>query len=322
MHLKLLRVAGSTALCGGIMTLGLLPGQAALADPNPTVVNVPCSTSSLVSDMTSPTPNTALNLAGGCTYWLTTGPLPTVMHELTINGHGAWIKRSSAVDTPSFSIFVVGCTTGDLILKDVNVANGGGSGEIDGGAVDVTNGSASIHGGTFRGNTATYGGAIANYGTLTVVGATFTDNNAQYGGAIYSEGTIKSATLDHDTFSHNYASALGGAVDNNDNDMTVTDSLFRDNSASNEGGAVYNEYDLTIKHSRFGMNSATWGGGVYNEATVAVERSVITTNQATDGGGGVYNENGAVNVTLAGDVINSNAPDQCEPLNTMAGCTG
>jgi len=321
MHLNPLRVAATAALCGGIVTLGLVPTQAALADPDPTVVNVPCSTSSLVADMTSPPNNTVLNLAPGCTYWLTTSGLPTVMRQLTINGHGAWIKRSSAVDTPSFSIFVVGCTTGDLILKDVNVADGGGNGISHGGAVDVTNGSASIYGGTFRGNTAPTGGAIANYGTLAVAGATFTDNSAQYGGAIYSEGTIKSATLDHDTFSHNYASELGGAVDNNDK-MTVTDSLFRDNSAANEGGAVYNENDLTIKHSQFGMNSATWGGGIYNEATAAVDRSLITTNQATDGGGGIYNENGAVDVTLTGDVINSNVPDQCEPLNTMAGCTG
>ena len=43
-----------------------------------------------------------------------------------------------------FRIFVVGCSTGDLTLENVNVRNGGGEG-VDGGAIDVSNEAAALH---------------------------------------------------------------------------------------------------------------------------------------------------------------------------------
>ena len=58
------------------------------------------------------------------------------MHTVVIDGHDASIVRPHSAD--SFSIFVVGCSTGNLTLENVNVRDGGGAAAIDGGAIDVT----------------------------------------------------------------------------------------------------------------------------------------------------------------------------------------
>ena len=317
MHLKLLRAAARIAVFGGIVTLGLGSTQAALASP--TIVPVTCSSSTLAGDMTSPLNDTVLILAPDCIYTLTAA-LTTVTNEVTIVGH----KSTSIVRGYSagpFSIFAVG-TDGDLILDGVNVRNGGG--DDDGGAIYMDPGTVTIHGGIFSdNNTIDGGGAIYNYhGILTVDGATFTHNSSEDGGAIYSQGTVTSATLDGDTFSHNYASEEGGAIYNEDNDMTIAGGNFRYDSAP-YGGAIYNDYDVTIAHTQIAMNSASdEGGGIYNDdETVTIDGSLIITNWATDGGGGIYNYDGGT-VTLVGNLINMNAPDNCDPTGTITGCTG
>ena len=320
MHLKLLRGAATVAILGGTMTLGLGFTQAALASTTP----VDCSTVDLVSAMTGYTSGDTLILAPHCTYWLTgsTG-LPPVMHTLTIVGHDSTFIKRSYDNANSFSIFTVG-SVGNLTLDNVNVSNGGGSDQEDGGAIYIDPGTVTIHGGTFsHNNTSEYGGAIDNdLGTLTVDGATFTDNSSEYGGAIYSKSPVATATLDGDTFSHNYASDEGGAIYNYDNDMTITDGNFRYNTAP-DGGAIYNYYDLTITHTLFSMNSASdEGGAIYNyeDETVTIDLSPIIVNHASDGGGGIYNDDGTV--TLARDLIYVNTPNNCDPTGTITGCIG
>lgn len=376
MHLKFLRAAATVAVLGGTATLCLGSTPAALASP--TTVDVPCSTADLVADMVTALTNndTTLVLASDCTYWLdapaatySTG-LPTVMNELTIEGStSTWIKRSYEVDTPDFTIFAVGCADGDLILDGVNVKNGGGSEDEDGGALDITNGSATIHGGTFQdNNTGDYGGAvynngttltvddgatftgngsgdggaIANYGGLSVADATFTHNSADAGGAIYNGD--EDGTVDGSTFSQNYASDGSGGAIYNDDTITVNGGTFSKNEASSDGGAVYNEYDLTVNGASFSQNqaheggalynedsltvshstisnknSAYEGGGVYNdEGTATISYTVIDYNLSTHGGGGIYNDDGTVNLT--GDLVNWNFIGNCEPVGSVTNC--
>jgi predicted outer membrane repeat protein len=319
MHLKLLRAAASIALFGGMAAFGLGSAQAALASP--TIVDVSCSTSTLISDMATAqtVDDTVLILAPDCTYWLTavydatTSGLPMVDNDLTIVGHDStWIERSYEDDTPSFGIFSV-CSAGDLTLNDVNVANGGGSDHEDGGAVD---------------------------------GATFTDNSTgEYGGAIYSENYISTATLNGDTFSRNDSSEYGGAIANDDNDMTITNSTFSKNGASDDGGAIYNDYDLTVNGSGFSQNEAEYGGAMYNDDDLTVNHSSITNKNSAYQGGGFYNDDetltinystvtynlssrggGAIynyddgTVTLTGDLINWNFIGNCEPVGSVPNC--
>jgi predicted outer membrane repeat protein len=301
------------------MTFGLGFTQAALA----TTTSVGCTTSDLISAMTSYTSGDTLNLTPHCTYLLT-AQLPSVMHTLTINGNNASLVRTHSASP--FSVLVVGCAAGNLTLENVNISNGGGSSDEDGGAVDVTNRDASltIYGGTFSNNNVTeYGGAIDNSGTLTVDGATFTNNGAEYGGAIDSDNYVSNATLSHDSFINNNA-YYGGAIYNEDNNMVINQGNFRYNSAD-EGGAVYNDYDLTTNDTLFSMNTAfgedAEGGAIYNdEEPLTLNHTLIEVNFAR-GGGGIYNYDSG-DVTLHFDQINQNIPNNCDPTGTINGCVG
>jgi len=323
MHLKLLRAAAAVAVLGGTATFGL-GVQAAMA----TTTNVDCNTADLVTAMTYPNyaSGDTLVLAPHCTYWLTgsTG-LPTIMHTLTIQGHDStWIKRSYDNEN-SFSIFAVGCANGNLTLDDVNVSNGGGPEADDGGAVYMDPGTLTVNGGTFSDNNTTEaGGAIYNYhGTVTVNHATFIGNSSADGGALWSENNVSTAALSHDLFVNNDAQ-YGGAIYNYDNNMTIGGSTFRFNSATGEdaeGGAIYNDYDVTISGSAFMLNNASYeGGAIYNneESTVTMNHSQLTVNRATEGGGGIYND--GATVTLSWNLIIANVPDNCEPIGTISGC--
>ncbi len=360
MHLKLLRTAARLAVFGGIVTLGLGSAQAAMATV-PTYVIVPCSTSALITDLTNPVADTTLMLAPNCTYTLTAAydasdlGLPAIMKAVTIVGSAnTWIKRSTVEETPDFGIFGVSCSTGNLTLDSVNVANGGGSAyDFDGGALDVAEGSATVNGGTFTDNTVStaveheqYGGAIYSDGTLSVSIATFTGNGAYDGGAIYTEST--EPTLTGDTFKENSASLDGGAVYNadattvtggtftgnsaeyggaiyNTGTATVNGATFSENTASEYGGAIYNAGTaMTVSHAIISKNTAEYGGGIYNDAaehTLTLDTDQITANTAehAGGGGGVDNVAGTVNVT--GGLISGNDPENCVPLNSIAGCS-
>jgi predicted outer membrane repeat protein len=332
MHLRLLRAAATVALLGGTATIGLGSTQAAMADPPPTVL-VQCGASYLIAAMTEPVSGSTLVLTPHCNYVLTsTNELPTVMTTLTIVGHDStWVERSTTDEDPAFSVFTVGCATGDLTLVDVNVSNGGGA-EQDGGAIylDHTGAEVTVKGGIFSHNNATeeteiggYGGAIFNEdGTLTVEGATFNDNGAEYGGAIYSDSDSE-ASLVGNTFFDNSATYGGAIYNDNDDAMVSAGDIFRSNTATDDGGAIDNASALTIDRGQIGQNTAGEdGGGVYNsgeDADVTIAYSVLTLNMADDDpdtGGGVYNDDGTV--TLVHDTIGINTPDNCYPA--MTGC--
>nr|WP_298146854.1 CSLREA domain-containing protein [uncultured Pseudomonas sp.] len=111
-----------------------------------------------------------------------------------------------------------------------------------------------------------YGGAIANYGMLTVLASTFRANVAN----IYA-GSNRS---------------LGGAIYNVGN-LLVRDSLFRDNSSSAEGAVLYNMGSARIERSYLSRNSAygTSGGAIVNEGGVlTLSNSTLNANW-----GGVLN---------------------------------
>ncbi len=139
------------------------------------------------------------------------------------------------------------------------------------------------------------GGAIRNFGTLTVNGSTFTDNRAlDRGGAIYSEGG--SLTVNGSTFTGNTAD-YGGAIYNDDSTLTVTGCTFTGNTADfggaiwNDGGAIYDDSTSTINGSTFTDNTARNGGAIfnYNWGTLNVNNSTFTGNNATYGGGAIRN---------------------------------
>jgi predicted outer membrane repeat protein len=246
---------------------------------------VPCNAWALHAALDNPSDGETLDLAPGCTYYLSTS-LPDIMTDLTIVGYHSTLTRTR--DAGGFSLLKVGCEAGDLTVINVNFTDGGGYDVGNGGAIDVQHGALHVTGGIFTGNESDdVGGAIYNHGDMTVDNATFTDNLAHYGGAIEndSEATIWGSTFTWNKAPTSYGNmnpydSYGGAIYNDDT-MYLYNSGFLGNSTGGDGGAIYTESDLHAAHITVTANAAGYeGGGIYNDdETVAVFGSTVFDNQ-------------------------------------------
>ena len=161
---------------------------------------------------------------------------------------------------------------------------------------------------TVVGNSALYGGAIYNYGTLNATSVTFNGNTAVQGGALYSAidqtGTVDAkVTLSKDTFKYNSVQvksgldeeALGGAI-YNAADMSIASSTFTGNyTKDGKGGAIYNSADsksLELTKVTFTGNYALYGNAIYNDGTINKISSTFKSNVMNNPnaqGGAIYN---------------------------------
>jgi hypothetical protein len=315
MHHKLMRTTARTVVISAAIVLGsTAAAQGAMARPvHGGTVSVACKTAALISAISGASSGEKLRLASGCTYQLT-APLPGIHTGLTIVGSGATLERSEAAGTPDFTILTV--DAGDVNLVDVNFRNGGGSYYgyyFYTGAIDNEGGNITVLGGTFTGND---GSAIANgSGTLTVTSASFVQNAAGAGGAITNGATM---TLRSSHFSGNSARS-GGAIYNG-GIAAVTGTTFTGNGAL-AGGALYNTGRAALSSVIIQDNSAeiAAGGGIYNGGTLTAASSNIVHNYSNYGGGGIYNFG---SVSLSRTRVSGNTPDNCDPVGTIAGCSG
>jgi predicted outer membrane repeat protein len=149
-----------------------------------------------------------------------------------------------------------------------------------GGAI-FTEGSVSVSNSTFSNNTSEAGGAIAAYGSASVSNSTFTSNSAFLGGAFMG---IAEATFSNSTFSNN-TSDLGGAICGYA--VVVSGSTFASNGADN-GGAIFAMYDQSLgfpgsvdaTNSTFVNNSAVDEGGAIYATEGDVHFSTFVDNLA------------------------------------------
>ncbi|MBR2695177.1 MAG: hypothetical protein IKE69_13310 [Thermoguttaceae bacterium] len=189
------------------------------------------------------------------------------MTDTTLVDSTSWQRNGGAV-------YNEGCLTSNETLFSNNnafIAEGQVAG---GGAVyNSDNGVAFFIKTQFKANSATFGGAIFNFGQCTVEDSVLDDNVAKYyrGGGIY-----------------NYA------------DLTVINTVFRNNIAANPGnlmvggGAIYNTKNSTaqISQSLFYGNTGYFGGAVVNAGSMFITASTLTKNNAAGvGGGAILNAN-------------------------------
>ena len=201
----------------------------------------------------------------------------------------------------------------DSTFTDDSAAASGRGGAIDNGD-DAGNGQVTVTDSTFTGDTADWGAGPSPTGTTTarvpsnIGSSTFTDNSA---------------------IGNNVAGA-GGVIDNSRGTVTVADSTFAGNQATN-GGAINNgdnAYDsgmpgtLTVSDSTFSLNSAATDGGAVDNAdndgtgTATITSSTFSENYATDHGGSIDStDNGGSGTTSIGATILAGAP-------TGGECTG
>ena len=300
--------AANPAVLISISPLPVIKGVDLRGNPaSVSTINVGCSVTALADAIgaanANPGPDT-LELTSGCTYTLTSGPydlamgpngLPIITSNITINGHGAVIARSTADGMPSFRIFEV-IEGGALTLNQLSLANG-----------NVVN--MMVMDENYAG-----GGILNLAGTLTLDGCILSNNVAGYDGggiANISMGeTTAVLTLRHSTFASNLAFGQGGGVFNNGT-LTVDSSTFNTNNAQQLGGALSNDGTAVVANSTLNMNfSAEVAGAVKNVGTLTFINSTLSGNIAREGVSGIE----SIGVTiLKNTIVANNAPGgNCE----------
>jgi hypothetical protein len=212
----------------------------------------------------------------GQTITLTSGEL-VISKNLTVKGQGETITSQQWVDA-SFTthngsrIFEVDGAATTVAISGLTLRNGGG-----------------IHvlgqGWAYDGD----GGAILNFGSLTVSGCTLSGNTGLNGGGIYNSRIFGGGTLTVSgcSLSGNAATGNGSGA----NTGTALDYGY--------GGGIYNDVGmLSVSGCTLSGNSAYSGGSIYNGGTAAaltVLDSIFSTNTPdnifgpyTDEGGNTF----------------------------------
>ncbi|MGC9516291.1 MAG: Ig-like domain-containing protein [Methanomicrobiales archaeon] len=251
--------------------------------------------------------NGTINIANG-TYTGINNTNITINKSIEIVGQS---KKGTIIDAlGKTGIFII--NSGYTIsIRNLTLQNG--KSENYGGAIYNRGSVITVTDCIFKGNSAKDGGAIANHhGVLYVYKSTFQENNAEFGGAIVNQW-VSILNIAHCNFNGNSASVDGGAL-YNDNSCTIVYTTFENNYALREGGAILNwrrNANLKISHSNFTENNATQGGAISNKwdcILLNVENSTFTGNNATVDGGAIYNIGGANFLTIK----------NCEFINNLA----
>jgi hypothetical protein len=177
---------------------------------------------------------------------------------------------------------------GNTATAPVPQPGGEGGPPIAAGGI-ANGGNATLNSTKVDNNTASHtsGAGIVNHGTMTLNKSEVNGNTAAGSGPVASGGGIVSAQ------------GPPGTVPTT---LTINNSQVSNNRAGGNGGGIANGISpmltggaLTLNHSQLTGNTAAHGGGIFNS-------------------GGT--------VTLSATSVTSNNPDNCEPPNTIAGCTG
>ena len=167
-----------------------------------------------------------------------------------------------------------------------------------------------------------YGGAIysdaydpSGAPGLVIVGTTFKENRADRGGAIYAPSR-SGLEIEDSVFTNNYAGNNGGAVMSS-NHVQVSNSLFEGNDSNGPyGGALYiynyrNTTRSTITSSSFINNGddtmADDGGALFKyDGDMLISNSLFQGNKATQNGGGIFISNSGDDDTITYTTIVGN----------------
>ncbi|MDU1028527.1 MAG: S-layer homology domain-containing protein [Clostridiales bacterium] len=151
-----------------------------------------------------------------------------------------------------------------------------------------------INGGTFEGNKAEgNGGAVVNYGKLTINGGTFKNNEGLSGGAISSMSYDAELNITGGTFENNKSTDKWGGAIVAKNKVSVKNATFENNYSGN-GGAIfaYNANGAVFENCTFKNNgvdnekSVKQGGALFVNGAkdVSIKNNTFTKNIAQDGG--------------------------------------
>jgi hypothetical protein len=221
-------------------------------------------------------------------------------------------------------------------------------------------GTTTLNNSSVTNNTSTNGGGgILNHaGTLTLNSSDVSGNTALNGGGIASgpgdsTGHGSSITLNKSTIDNNTATAgedepAAGGIANGGLLVSNNSEVANNTAPGGVGAGIVNHAFMTLNKTLVSANSAPddglgnpgFGGGIANIAfpgfppgapnplpVLDVNNSQVTGNSASGGAGGILNvgfrTDGLLGtVTLNHTGVTDNTPDNCEPPDTISGCTG
>lgn len=271
----------------------------------------PCSTEFLITSINNANGNgpgtDVIELEAGCVYELGTvdntvdgnNGTPTITSSIVINGNGATVRRSTGAQKAAIRLFHIS-QGGELTLNNLTLFDGMGMEPVDvtdtirnsGGAV-FNYGTLTVNNSVFDYNRAkASGGGIFNGGAMTINNTTFQNNQVnisnqpnEAGGAIWNNGT---ATITNSTFVGNIASLSGGAITNASGAvMTITNSTISGNSTTltinDSGAAIANTGNLSISFTTIAQNTGSSTGALYSASnTLEMWSSIVADNTGGD----------------------------------------
>jgi hypothetical protein len=256
--------------------------------------------------------------------------LPSIIGNLTIAGPGPselTIDRSASAGT---DFGILSLQANNVLIEGVTLS--GGNAPNDGGAIYNDGSTLTVNNATIENNTAPegYGGGIYNYaGTLTVSHSTIENNTAPdgWGGGIFCQSY--NATTISDTLLAGNSAADGGGIANqeyseNTSAVTLARVTLYNNTATNEGGGIFNLSDyyyasasLSATDCTIYDNQAEYAAGIYdlnaysydNAAWVSATNCTVYGNISSSGGAGIEVDGGDAYATLENTIVAGNTED-------------
>jgi hypothetical protein len=287
------------------------------------------------STINLPAGNYVLTVSGAGEDSAATGDLDITSGPVSVLGSGA--TRTIIDGNQSDRVFHLTRGGSNLILDGITIQNGnvgspenerGGGILVDSGDIAVSNviftnntgrsgggvslfgpGNADFRRTVFDSNSSTefFGGGIESIaGRLAVADSDFTSNHARIdGGGVYVYAGNIGANIARSRFGRNNAQTGGGIAA--DGLLSVTDTVFTDNSALDGGGLASVNGTVSVTASTLTGNNASVGGGVFSGgrlATTNVVNTTISANSADDRGGGIFINDG--NASIVNSTITAN----------------
>jgi hypothetical protein len=257
--------------------------------------------------------------------WDQKTPKLTVQHLVFTGGFTTDVPNTKETKQGGAAIFRDGGSLDVIACQFTNNHCASTGQDVSGGAITSQGvGDTVIVGSAFSGNSGSNGGAVGNLGNgFTVVNSSFDGNSATgtdgnpgnggNGGAVVFDGAKTTMTLCGSVFTNNTAKAQGGAVFRvaYTNEPTAIDRCSFDKNSADPtvglAGALYlQQTTITMTATTISNNKAHYGGGFWaGQSAVANLTNVTIANNSSDQGGGLWFANQVsgtfVNCTLAGN---------------------
>jgi predicted outer membrane repeat protein len=222
--------------------------------------------------------NTALRSAGGAIWSSQLSSLTVTTADFNMN--------AAAVHGGALNI------EGNSSITDTHFSNNTAT-QYGGAVIVKSTGAITFSTCAFSGNSADYGGSLhaatvpddTEVQPLTITGCTFSDSKGIYGGAAH---VIRSAiTVLNSTFTHNLASNLGGAICvEGAGSIAISSTTFDANTALTSGAVICQERGTaSISTSVFTANKGVDGGAISIQCAAAISDTVFNSNEAKASGG-------------------------------------